>query len=204
MCFAARGDRLLLLDRQPGRLDALSDAIVARGADCPGTCPLDLASAGPEAFEDLTRILVREYGGLDVLIHAAARFTGLRPLDQVQPPEWLHTMQVNVNAAWLLSVTCLPLLRQSRRGQILFLLDDEERVTRAYWGAYGVSKVALRGMAKLFESELDGSGVQVLAYDPGPMRTPLRASAYLAEDPETQPRPEDAARRILELLERPP
>lgn len=47
---------------------------------------------------------------------------------------------------------------------------------------------------------LSSRGIQVLVINPGPMKTPIRASAYLGEDPGLQPEPAVAATKILELL----
>lgn len=200
--LAERGMRLFLLDRNVRGLEKLSDAIVANGLEAPGICPLDLAEAGPEAFDQVARILEDEFGGLDHLVHAAAHFSSLSPLDQVEPAEWLRVMQVNLNAPWALSVACLPLLRQSQAASVTFVVDDVHRSTSAYWGAYGVSKAGLRSLAAVLERELEHTGIRVLTVNPGPMRTALRAAAYLGENPATQPDPAVAAAGIVcRLLE---
>jgi NAD(P)-dependent dehydrogenase (short-subunit alcohol dehydrogenase family) len=109
-------------------------------------------------------------------------------------------MQVNVNAPWLLSCACLPLLRNAERGRLFFLLDDLEVVTDAYWGAYGTAKAALSGMVRQFAASLSNTGLVVHAVNPGPMRTAFRAKVYHAENPLEQPEPEIAAAKILSML----
>ena len=135
-----------MLDIDRKGLESTYDLITGKGLTEPVLYPIDLASATPEHFEELVNALDSEFGGLDGLIHCAARFDGLRPLDQVSPPEWLHQMQVNINACWLLSVSCLPLLRKSSTGRLYFLLEDMDRMSGAFWGAYGVSKHALKAL----------------------------------------------------------
>ena len=44
---------------------------------------------------------------------------------------------------------------------MLFTLDDAEQSTRAFWGAYGVSKQALRGLVSILGEELAASPVRV-------------------------------------------
>jgi len=198
--LAGRGMRLFLLDRDERGLEDLSDAIVASGMAAPGICPLDLAAAGPEAFDQVARIMQDEFGGLDHLVHAAAHFSSLSPLDQVEPAEWLRSMQVNLNAPWALTVACVPLLRQSRAASITFVVDDAQRSMSAYWGAYAVSKAGLRSLASVFKRELEHTGIRVLTVNPGPMRTALRAAAYLGENPATQPDPAIAAAGIVSRL----
>ena len=74
---------LLLLDKASRDLDALSDEICAQNQPEPGVCALDLSKSGPVDYQNLVKILQEEYGGLDVIIHCAAAFQGLQPIDQV-------------------------------------------------------------------------------------------------------------------------
>jgi len=99
-----------------------------------------------------------------------------------------------------LSVSCLPLLRKSTTGRLYFLLEDMEKMSGPFWGAYGVSKHALKALTSQFAAECTSSGIQVLGINPGPMRTPIRASAYHGEDPGLQAEPVTAAKKILEFL----
>lgn len=195
---AGRGARVILLDRNKRLLERLCDQVEALNAPAPGYCDVDLAKVGPEALAELISGLGEAYGSLHGLVHAAVRFDGLRPLDQITPQDWLLDLQVNVNVAWLLTLGCLPGLRAAD-GTVVFLLDGHAS-GKAYWGAYGASKGALASLAASFTQELEGTGCQVMAFDPGPMRTNLRAAAYLAEDPSSVPGPEGPAAIIADRL----
>ena len=70
---------------------------------------------------------------------------------------------------------------------------------KAFHGAYGVSKRAVHELAGLFAQECPD--VNVLAIDPGPMRTALRQSTHYAENPELLPDPEQKAIKIAKFLE---
>jgi NAD(P)-dependent dehydrogenase (short-subunit alcohol dehydrogenase family) len=200
--FAQAGVTVVMLDKQERALEKLYDEVMEGGGAEPVIQPLDLASVSPGDIDELLHSVKRELGGLDLLLHCAARFEGLRPLEQYPADEWLLHLQVNLNAAWLLSSRCLPLLRQSEKGQMVFLLEDLERVRKANWGAYGVSKYALSGMVNQWVAELGGSGITVLGLNPGPFQSSLRAEAYLAEDPSTLPQPSAVAKTIYDYLQR--
>ena len=51
------------------------------------------------------------YGRLHGIVHAAAAFSGLAPLAHLEPAEWLRTVHVNLNAPFLVTAACLPLLQ---------------------------------------------------------------------------------------------
>lgn len=197
---AREGYHTVLLDSDRRGLESLFDRAVDEGLPEPLLHPLDLSTAGPSEFQDMLDAIDRVCGSVDTLVHCAARFQGLVPLEHVPPQEWLLHLQVNLNAAWLLTTLCLPQLRQSAAGRLYFMLEDLERVGGALWGPYGVSKHALRAMVGQLASECQGSGVQVLGINPGPLRSPLRAAAYLAENPALQPDPTEVAARIMEIL----
>lgn len=197
---AGFGADLILLDKNRRGLGELSDRLVEQGFAPPGLYPLNLAAAGVDEFGDLVEVIESEFSGLDALIHCAVDFDSLQPLEQVQPQDWLQSMQVNVNAPWLLSCTLLPLLKKSKNGRLFFLLDDLETVTDAYWGAYGTGKAALTGMVRQFNATLDNTTVSVRGIIPGPMRTGFRAKVYHAENPMEQPDPAVAAGKIIAML----
>lgn len=200
MQCAMDGAKLVLLDVNRRKLSALSDRISDAGMEAPGLYPLDLAAAGIEEFNTLVDVVQSEFGGLDALIHCALDFVGLQPLDQIEPQQWLKSIQVNLNAPWLLSCACLPMLKKSASGCLFFLLDDPDTVKDAYWGAYGVSKTALSGLVGQFEASLSNTGVIVRGIYPGPMRTAFRAMVYHAENPLEQPEPAIVAGKIAAML----
>lgn len=194
------GADLILLDKNRRGLGELSDEITGQGMTPPGLYPLNLAAVGVDDFDKLVETLKTEFNGLDALIHCAVDFDSLQPLEQVQPQDWLQSMQVNVNAPWLLSCALLPLLKRSKNGRLFFLLDDLEMVTDAYWGAYGTAKAALTGMVRQFNATLGHTSVCVRGIIPGPMRTSFRAKVYHAENPMEQPEPSITARRVTAML----
>ncbi len=198
LACAERGARVILLDRNKRLLERLCDQVEALGAPAPGYADLDLSAVGPEQLKELVEGLTAAYGPLNGLVHAAVRFDGLRPLDQIAPEDWLLDLQVNLNVVWLLTLACLPSLK-SAAGTVIFLVDGDAE-GKAYWGSYGAAKAALGSLASTLAEELGHSGCRSLAIDPGPMRTDLRASAYLGENPGSIPLPSEAAERLAEVL----
>jgi len=191
----------VLLDKNRSGLETLYDRIVQDGGPEPSILVLDLASMGPKDCLEVAAALKSQYGRLDALVHCAASFEGLQPVELIEPQDWLRQIQVNLNAPWLLTVSCLPLLRQAPQASLYFISEDLEKVSTAYWGAYGVSKHGLRALAGQFAAELENTRVQVLALNPGPMRSQLRAKVYHTEDPGEVENPLLSAKKILDLIE---
>lgn len=195
------GWNIVMLDNDRRGLEKACDRIAEDSAGSAALYPMDLSGATPELIEDLLATVESEFGGLDALVHCAARFENLVPLEHIQPEEWLLHMQVNLNAAWLLSAMALPRLRNSSGGKLVFMLEDLDKVQGALWGAYGVSKHALRAMVNQFSEECRPQVVDVKGVNPGPMGSAIRTRVYHSENPAQMPSPAPAAGRIVAFLD---
>lgn len=195
------GWTVVMLDsNQPG-LEAAYDRIGESGAGVAILHPMDLAGASPELFDGLLENVEKEFGGLDAVIHCAARFESLSPSEHVQPQEWLMQIQVNLNAAWLLSAMAMPMLRNSPAGKLVFMLEDMDKVEGVLWGAYGVSKHALRALVNQLAQECRSGRVEVKGVNPGAMRSGIRARVYHSENPAEMPSPGPVAANILAYID---
>ena len=99
---------------------------------------------------------------------------------------------------WL-TQACLPLLRRSDAGRIVFVGDDRRS---AYWGGYGVSKAAAAALSEILADELEReANLDVHWIYPGAMRTDLRARAFPGALPDEAPTAEEhAVPAIVERL----
>ena len=106
-------------------------------------------------------------------------------------------MQVNLNAPFMLTRACIPLLRKSSSARIVFTADQKNT---AYWGAYGVAKAGQLSFMQILADELESKQIPVNAVDPGPVRTRFRTMAYPAEDMQKLTKPEEITDAFIYLL----
>ncbi|MEW8507923.1 MAG: YciK family oxidoreductase [Candidatus Thiodiazotropha sp.] len=198
--FAEHGATVVLLGRNQGRLEETYDMIEAAGWPTPALIPFDLEKAPNEDYYALGESLYQEFGRLHGLLHNAAKLALLSRIDDFDAATWNSVIQVNLNAAFLLTQACLPLLRKAEDASILFTSDQVGRKGKAYWGAYGVSKWAIEGLMQTLAEELENSQIRVNSIAPGPTQTSLRAWAYPGEDPSTLPLPESLMSDYLYLM----
>jgi NAD(P)-dependent dehydrogenase (short-subunit alcohol dehydrogenase family) len=198
--FAEHGATVVLLGRNERRLEETYDQIEAEGWPTPAMIPFDLEKAPIEDYYALGESLYQEFGQLHGLLHNAAKLSLLSRIDDYDPETWNSVIQVNLNAAFLLTQACLPLLRKAEDASILFTSDQVGRTGRAYWGAYGVSKFAIEGLMQTLAQELENSSIRVNSIAPGPTQTSMRAWAYPGEDPRTLPLPEQMMSNYLYLM----
>ncbi|MFA0810792.1 YciK family oxidoreductase [Microbulbifer epialgicus] len=199
--FAAHGATLVLLGRTTPKLEMVYDEIEAAGGPQPAIFPMDLSKASIENFENLAEAIDQEFGRLDGLLHNASLLGQRTPLANYNFATWQEVMQVNVNAAFGLTKSLLPLLEKSEAGSIVFTSSSVGLKGRAYWGAYSVSKFATEGLMQVLADELDGvSNIRVNSLNPGATRTSMRATAYPAENPQTVVAAEDIMPTYLYLM----
>lgn len=196
---AQAGATVVLLGRKIPKLNRVYDAVAQVGSE-PLIYPLDLEGASPDDYAELADRLRAELGGLDGLLHCAAEFRGLTPLEHTDPAAFARAIHVNLTAPWWLSQACLPLLKESGDAALVFTLDDAARVGQAYWGGYGVAQHGLAALMGMLHAELAGSSVRVSALQPGPMRTPLRAKAYADDEDAGTREPADYGDACVTLL----
>ncbi|QGZ31618.1 YciK family oxidoreductase [Stutzerimonas stutzeri] len=199
--YAAHGATVLLLGKSEENLNRVYDDIVAAGWPQPAVIPLNLETALPHQYDELAATLEREFGRLDGLLHNAGIVGPRTPIEQLSGDNFMRVMQVNVNAAFLLTSTLLPLLKLAKDASVVFTSSSVGRKGRAYWGAYAVSKFALEGLMQVLADELDGTtSVRSNSVNPGATRTDMRAKAYPGENPAVNPAPADIMPVYLYLM----
>lgn len=196
---ARAGATVVLLGRRVPKLGRVYDAIRATGPE-PALYPLDLAGADPADYEAMAAKIAGEFGGLHGVLHAAAEFGGLAPLEATDPEAFVRTLHVGLTAPWLLTQACLPHLRRAGDSAVVFVTDDPARVGRAYWGPYGLAKQGLAALVHMLHEETSAGTVRVAGLEPGPMRTDLRARAYADEKQLRVPDPAAYAPAAVHLL----
>ena len=198
--LAKAGATVIMLGRDLGSLEAAYDEVVDAGYQDPILYPFDLEGATPEHYEQLQADIFASFGQLDGLIHNAGIIGAMMPIEQYDIKLWYSTMQINVNAPFMLTQFLIPALNKSTDARILFLSSSIGREARAYWGAYGVSKFAIEGMSKTLSEELEQTNIRVNSLNPGKMRTEMRRTAYPAENADKNPLPEDKSSAIVYLM----
>jgi NAD(P)-dependent dehydrogenase (short-subunit alcohol dehydrogenase family) len=199
---AAAGGRLILLDRDVAGLETLRDEILTDLPDADlALFPMDLAGAVPEHYRQLAETLGRYTPFLHGILHNAARLDFLEPLECLSPERWFHTLQVNLNAPYLLTWALFPLLKRSGDASVVFTSDSAARKANAYWGAYGVSKVGLEAFARILAKEWESAGIlRAHILVPGPVCTPIRRRAFPGEMENRLTLPQSLAKLYVYLL----
>jgi len=155
---AEAGAKVLLVARDAARLEAVAEEIRASGGDAHAHAA-DLSSF--EQVDALAEAVLAQHGGVDVLIHNAARSIR-RPItasvDRFHDYE--RTMGLNYFAPVRLTLRLLPSLRE-RGGTISHVLTMGVLIPGPYFAAYLATKAALDTFGDSLMSELQHEGIHV-------------------------------------------
>jgi len=199
--YAQYGATVVLLGRSEATLEKTYDAIVTAGHPTPMLCPLNLETATPEEYQILAEAVKNEFGCLDGMLHAAAMLGSLTPLEHYDLSLWSRVMQTNLNAPFMLTRSCINLMKSAHNASIIFSAADVGHKGEAYWGAYAVAHAAVENLAEIFADELEANtSIRVNSLNPGPVRSRLRALAYPGENPSTLPTAMDVMPAFLYLM----
>jgi NAD(P)-dependent dehydrogenase (short-subunit alcohol dehydrogenase family) len=194
--LATKGAHVIALARTTGGLEELDDEIKKLG----GTATL--VPADLRKFDDLDRMggaLFERFKKLDILVGNAGQLGVLSPLPHVDQKAWDEVMAVNVTANYRLIRSLDMLLRAADAARAVFITSGAANKATAYWGPYAVSKAALDLLVRTYAAEVSTTKIKVNLFNPGPIRTRMRAKAMPGEDPMTLEAPETVAEAIVEL-----
>jgi NAD(P)-dependent dehydrogenase (short-subunit alcohol dehydrogenase family) len=177
--FTRRGAAVAGIDRNPA-IEKLWDRVDVLGLAC------DLTDrAGVE--RSLERI-VRQFGGLDMLVLNAGMFPSSQPIQDIAEGTWKQTMSVNLDAPLHLMQLCHPLLKLAPGGgRIVVIGSRNVPAPGPGAAAYSASKAALNQVARIAALEWAKDGIRInslhpdAVYDTGLWTTELlaaRAKAY--------------------------
>lgn len=137
-----------------------------------------------------------------ILINNASEL-GPLPMPRLEDypwPELMRVLKINVVAPIHLAQLVLPRMKARGSGLIVNIISDAGINAYPGWGGYGMSKAALEHASRTFAAELEGTGVRVVAVDPGDMDTEMHRLAIPDADVSQLARPEDVAPRIAGLI----
>ncbi len=194
--LAKAGAHIVAVARTQGGLEELDDEIRKDGGSAT-LVPVSLTDF--DAIARLGAALHERHGKLDILIGNAGTAGPSSPLGHIDPKAWSDVMTLNVAANFQL-IRCLePLLKKSDAGRAVFITSGAANKASAYLGPYAASKAALETLARVWAHETASTALRVNLFNPGPIRTRMRAAVFPGEDPMTLDTPEQAAEFIVPM-----
>lgn len=198
--LAARGARVALVARDAGPLRDAVAAIRARGGDAHAIIG-DISDK--TAIHRIAGQAQGVVGEIAIAIHNASTLgpTPLRLLLDTECEDLAAVLETNLVGPFRLTRVLAGAMAIRGAGVIVHVSSDAAVEPYPRWGAYGASKAAQDHLSRILAAELDGTGVRVLAVDPGEMDTVMHAAAVPDADRAALQPPALVAARIVQMIE---
>lgn len=197
LALASEGAHIIALGRTIGALEELDDEINKLGATAT-LAPIDLMDM--ERLNALGPALFPKFDKIDIFVASAAILGPLSPISHIPDDEWDKVITTNLTANMRLIRALDPLLSRADRAAAIFITDKLASEHQAYWAPYSIAKSGLEALANCYAAENQTTNITVKLFDPGPMATTLRRSAYPGEDQSKINNPVNAAKKLLEEI----
>ncbi len=178
------GANVILHGRSEDELDEIYDEIISKYKTDPMIIKCDLNLLDEDKSKEIVEVISKNISCLDGIINNAAIIGRMSSIGDFDLDTWQKVLNTNLTSSFLLVKYLSPLMENSERPRIIFTSSGVASKGKAFWGAYAISKAAVKSLSEILQEELEPlSKIKVFNFDPGATRTSMRAYAYPAEDP---------------------
>jgi NAD(P)-dependent dehydrogenase (short-subunit alcohol dehydrogenase family) len=194
------GYALTVSARRPEKLEEAAKALEADGLEVLSV-PANMAKA--EDIESLVNQHRERHGRLDVLVNNAGVGIG-GSIEGYETKKLDMQLDVNLRSVYLTTRDCIPMLKEAgaEHGKALVVntASIAGKAGQPWLAAYSATKAGVVGLSQAMHGELGKDGVQVTAFCPGFVATPMTdwVEGQVPKDEMIQP--EDIAEAVRFLL----
>lgn len=134
--------------------------------------------------EEMARLAVANFGGVDILVNNAALALG-GVVDEIDEERWQTVINTNLTSVWRGMKAVVPLMRQRGGGSIVNMSSVQALTGFKGWPAYAAAKGGINALTQQTAIDLAPAKIRVNAVAPGTIMTPLNEKIFAeAEDPQ--------------------
>src|SRR3954465_14125364 len=190
------GYGLTVSARRPDKLEEAVKGLTDEGLDAQA---VHANTADEDAIKALGEAHRERYGRLDVLINNAGVGIG-SAIAEAETKKLDMQLNVNLRGVYLTLRECIPMLKEAgaeHRKALVVNTASIAGVRHQPWlAAYSATKAGVIALSGAAHGELAGDGIQVTAFAPGFVDTPMTDWTKGEIPPEERIRPEDLAEAV--------
>lgn len=209
LAYAEAGAAVACVARTQAEIDETAAQIRAAGGQAIAL-PVDVSDQA--SVQGMTRGVVEQLGGLDILVINAGVNLDKRTVEESVAEEWIATLNINLTGAYFCAQAAIPHLKARGSGKIITTGSGMGHRGGSERSAYCVSKAGLWMLTRCLAQELWPYNISVNELIPGPVQTamapaPSRPGSDLSTGPNAQSEwnkgPEDVVPLALFLATQP-
>ena len=199
VAYARAGADVAITGRDADDLARTADAITRQGRKAQ-ICQVDFLDR--DAVAAIPASVAEQLGRIDILVNNAAIIHPRIDLEQLDAQLWCDVIEVNLNAAAMLTRRAIPIMRDGGGGSICNISSIGGRSGAKGRSAYRVTKAALISLTESVAAEVWSDGIRVNCICPGGTDTEGYRSAFNTSGRADNPRlmaPDEIAQLALFL-----
>ena len=114
-----------------------------------------------KSVQKAIEFIVRNYGGIDILITNAGIFPASRSIEQMDAETWNQSLEINLSSHQRLLKACIPYLKHGIDSSVIFIASKNVPAPGPGASAYSVAKAGLTQLARIAAMELAVFGIRV-------------------------------------------
>ncbi len=162
--FAAEGANVAVTGRTRDELETTAANVRQLGSEAL-VCQTDFLDR--EAVAGIVPMVLAEFGRIDILVNNAAIIHPRIDLVDLDDQTWYDVIEVNLNAAAMLTKAAVPAMIKAGGGSIINISSIGGRSGGRGRSAYRVTKASLISLTQTLAAELHEHGINVNAICPG-------------------------------------
>ncbi len=168
--FARAGAKVVIASRSQRSVDSALHMLRTNGAQVDGLA-CDVADL--VQVEALAAHTVRAFGRIDIWVNNAGLSAPYGLTAQIPSHDFANVIQTNITGTYHGSVVAMRYFVPQKSGKLINILGRGDKGGVKYQNAYTASKVWVRNFTKTLAAEYAQSGVDVLGFNPGLVRTDM-------------------------------
>lgn len=174
--LAANAARVIYTDRDGAEVERAAAATNSTG------WVMDVTNEAQ--VRDVTARILREFGGIEILVNNAGVNTLAHrvPIDQFPQEEWDRILAVDLTGLYIVSRAVIPAMRQHRAGRIINIASVAGLIPLRLQSAFVAAKAGVINLTRSMAIELGADGILVNAVAPGSTLTEGTKKLFYGED----------------------
>lgn len=191
--FASAGAKLVLVERDETRLEALAAEI--------GGFPCAADVTDPASVDGMVRRVEAEFGRIDVLAHTVGGYAAGQPVHESGLDVWDKMMNLNARSVYVMcGRVAKHMVEHQIQGSIVAIVSRNAYKGTAKNAAYSASKAAAQRVIESMAAELGKLGITVNAIAPSTIDTPQNRAEQPNADTSKWVQPSEIAEAIAFLV----
>jgi len=169
LAFAEEEAKVVVNDVDSGGVKQLIVQIKALGSNC---LPVIANVANRVEVDQMIERVLKNFGQIDILVNNAGVLRrGF--VEEMKEQDWDEVMDVNLKGVFHCCQAVIPLMKKQKKGKIINSASIIAKIPDIGMAAYAVSKAGVVTFTKVLAAELAPYNVNVNAYVPGVIETPM-------------------------------